>query len=269
MSKVFVNNYRLKIYQFALVVIFTASISSAYAQVGLKMRVPYVEKQIGDTVNVAFPNPVLPLRNWQILTDQYMEVEKTSIGVNVYDYISPDYVPRNPFELDLRGSSNYVPREVRDELNLMMNRPKDSAFLPILPVAFLALQLASQYLIINKKTEITAEDIKNSENALPVLEVLWTKSPQTLTQLFEHVDLSGRYTMRKLEEHMYILIDNKLVKTRKMENAETKYFYAIDQRHYQGILRTAKEIEEGLQYDKPSTRQLDPKGDSVKSSIKK
>jgi hypothetical protein len=259
MSILFLNNFRLKIYQFARFVFLISSLTSVYGQIGLKMQSPLLKEQFGDSAGVTFPKPVLPLHNWQILTDTYVEFGKTSTALNVYDYISPDYIPRNPFELDLRGTSNYVPRQVRDELNLMMNRPRDSAFLPILPVAFLALQLASQHLLISKKTEITAQDIKGSEIALPILEHLWAESPQTLTQLFKHEDLANRYTMQQLEKHMFLLIDNKLVKTRKIENAETKYFFALDRRHYLNILKKAKEKEEALRYPESSVILSDPK----------
>jgi hypothetical protein len=126
-----------------------------------------------------------------------------------------------------------------------MRRPRDSAFLPILPVAFLALQLASQHFLISKKTEITMENIKASEPAIPVLDVLWRESPQTLSQLYKDHSINKVFTMNRLQEMLYLLIDNKLVRTRKIENAETKYFYAIDRRNYDKILKkaSAQQIE--------------------------
>ena len=227
-------------------------------QIGLKIKDPTISN---DTLSLKLAEPVLPLRNWQIFNDHYIKVEKTSEGLNVYDYISPDYFPRNPFKLDLRGTSNYVPREVRDELNLIMNRPRDNAFLPILPVAFIALQMASQHLLINKSTEITAEDIQNCQIALPILEQLWEVSPQTISQLYKNPDISERYTMKRLEELVYLLIDNKLVKSRKIENAETKYFYAIDAWHYKNIIEKAKEEKEAKPYQETSIVLPDPEGE--------
>lgn len=232
--------------QITLPIIIFASFCVTYGQIGLKVQEPLPENQYSDTLGVVFPHPVLPLWNWRILNDQYLQVEKSSDGLNVYDYISPDYMPRNPFELDLRGTSNYVPREVRDELNLIMNRPRDAAFLPILPVAFLALQLASQYLLISKKIEITADNIQNSRSALSVLEVLWAESPQTMTQMYKHPIISNSHTMNQMQDLVYLLIDNKLVKSRKIDNAETKYFSAIDKLHYENILSRARAKKEEL-----------------------
>ncbi len=123
--------------------ILLALLTVGFGQVGLNVQPPVAKIQESDTLGLNFPMPILPLRNWQIISGEYIQMEKESDDLNIYDYISPDYIPRNPFELDLRRTSNYVPREVRDELNLIMNRPRDSAFLPILPVAFIALQLAS------------------------------------------------------------------------------------------------------------------------------
>ena len=232
-------NYRSFTYELVISLLLTL-LTVTYGQVGLNVQQPLTESQKSDTLSVSFPNPVLPLRNWQILSDQYMQIEKEPDGLDVYNYISPDYIPVNPFKIDLRHTSNYVPREVRDELNLMKNRPRDSAFLPILPVAFLALQLASQYLLINKKTEITAENIQNCKPALPVLELLWQESPQTLTQIYKNQELSDRFTMKELQSLIIILIDNKLIRTRKIENAETKYFSAINRRHYNDVLSLQK-----------------------------
>jgi hypothetical protein len=216
---------------------FTFLLSSyTYGQIGVKLPLHFPGPQRADSLGVAFPSPLLPLRDWKNLSDQYLEVKNDDKIPDVYHYISPDYMPKNPFEIDLRQTSNYVPREVRDELNLMMNRPKDSAFLPILPVAFIALQLASQYLIIQSKTAITAENIRNSQAGLPVLKQLWRQNPQTLSELYKCADISPHFTMTELQKILDLLIDNKLVRTRIIENAEMKYFYAIDEASYQNIL---------------------------------
>jgi hypothetical protein len=51
--------------------------------------------------------------------------------------------------------------------------------------------------------------------------------------------------MHELEKMVEILVDNKLVKRREIENASTKYFAAIDEKKYQEILRReeAKKLE--------------------------
>ena len=67
-------------------------------------------------------------------------------GVNRYH--PSNIMPKNYYKIDYRSSSYYVPRMVKDELSLIMNRPKDKSFVPILGVAFLAAQLASKYIFV-------------------------------------------------------------------------------------------------------------------------
>ena len=72
--------------------------------------------------------------------------------------------------------------------------------------------------------------------AISVLKVLWQESPQTLTKIYKNRELSERFSMRELQTLIDLLIDNKLVRTRKIENTETKYFTAINRRHFYDVL---------------------------------
>jgi predicted transcriptional regulator len=233
------------IYYLCGAIIIFINFSIASAQIGLKIPHYRIEKEGTESTGLQFSKPILPLRNWEDLSDTYIDLNNDAKILNIYNFISPNFMPKNPFALDLRQSSSYIPRQVRDELNLIMNRPRDSAFLPILPVAFIALQLAGQYLLVQLKTEISAIDIKKSRTALPVLRELWSKSPQTLTELYDVAKIRDNYTMHELEKMVEILVDNKLVKRREIENASTKYFAAIDEKKYQEILRReeAKKLE--------------------------
>ena len=207
-----------------------------FGQIGLKNPPVFtIETVVSDSTLVTFSQPVLPLRNWSDMNDRYIDLEHPSNSLDPQKYIVPVYISDSPFSLDLRETSNYVPPMVRDELNLIMNRPKDAAFLPILPVAFLAMQLASQYLIVQKKTEITYKDIINSTDALPVLHCLWAQSPQTLTALFHCDSLQKSDTVMGLQQKLDLLIKNKLIRQRVIENAETKYFPAISKKEYDDI----------------------------------
>ena len=66
-------------------------------------------------------------------------------------YYTPEHLHRNPFGPDTRYGSFYTTRLVRDELNTMMHRPKDNAFVPVLGVAYIAMQMASKYLLVKKE----------------------------------------------------------------------------------------------------------------------
>jgi hypothetical protein len=227
------------------------SINTSSGQVGLKSPLYNVESD-SDSTGIVFPKPVLPLRNWFDPQDHFFDLTHTHTTLDINQFISPNIIPKDPFKLDMRGSSYYVPRMVRDELNLMMNRPRENAFVPILPVAFLALQLASQYLLIQLKTEITPQDIENCQEGLPILKELWKNNPQTMSELYQHKFLNDNYTMLELKRMIDILIDNKLVKRKLIENSETQYFYAIGKDQYFRLIEKGKVDKINVQKDSVS-----------------
>lgn len=217
-----------------LLLLFLVNISAGIclAQIGLQYPT-YILKTGIDSSSVTFPKPILPLRNWFDHTDQYINLKHETDKLDINQYISrSNIVPENPFQLDVRSSSYYVPRMVRDELNLMMNRPRESGFVPILPAAFLALQLAGKYLLIQKKTEISTEDIERGKVGFPILSELWKENPQTASQLYKKGQISENFTMVELQRLINILIDNKLIKRKLIENGETQYFYALEKKQY-------------------------------------
>ncbi len=220
-----------------ILIIITVNIS--FAQLGLQIPVFNFDTH-PDSTSVIFPKTVLPIRNWQDPADQYFEIKHESKKLDINQYISPNIIPKDPFKLDMRGNSYYVPRMVRDELNLIMNRPRENAFVPILPVAFLALQLAGKYLLIQLKTEITAQDIENGQDGLPVLEELWKENPQTMTELYKKERLKDNCTMLELQRLIEILADNKLVKRKLIENGDTQFFYALGKNQYYQIIERGK-----------------------------
>jgi hypothetical protein len=241
---------------FFFLIIVSPTIS--FAQLGLQTPV-YMIKTQSDSSNVSFPKPVLPLRNWQDHSDQYFELKHSDKELDISKYISPNIIPKDPFKMDMRGTSYYVPRMVRDELNLIMNRPRDNAFIPILPVAFLALQLASKYLIVQQKTEITVQDIENGQEGFPILKELWKKNPQTLSELYKIEELKNKYTMLEMQRLIEILVDNKLIKRKLIENSETQYFYALGKIQYDHLAERRKaEKYNSLNRHKSSSVELNP-----------
>ena len=82
-------------------------------------------------------------------------------------YIDPrNYTPSsNPFIFDNRSNSYYVPRQIRDELNLMMNRPKTAdSMVPILAVPILAAQIAANYIWVKEKSKIKSKFLVFTKN---------------------------------------------------------------------------------------------------------
>jgi hypothetical protein len=201
---------QVHIYLLSLIFLLTV-VQISFAQIGI--QIPVYNFNTRDSSHVSFPKPVLPLRNWLDPADHFFELKHENNKLDINQFISPNIISKDPFKLDVRGSSYYVPRMVRDELNLIMNRPRDNAFVPILPVAFLALQLATKYLLIQLKTEITTQDIENGQEGFPILKELWKKNPQTLSELYKIEELRDNYTMLELQRLIEILRNSIFLRT--------------------------------------------------------
>jgi hypothetical protein len=135
-------------------------------------------------------------------------------------------IPSNPLQLDYRISSSYVPVHVRNEITHIMDRPYDSNFVPLFGMALLAVKLASQFLIIQDKIRISADNIIHSRDAMDILKQLWNKSPLTNTELYDLKDIREKLTFHQLEKKVSILTDNKLVKEKRIENNQIQLFPA-------------------------------------------
>jgi len=182
---------------------------------------------------------------WQNLIDWH-NYNQTELSLKYYNknsifennrYHPSNVMPKDPFKLDYRSGSYYVPRMVKDELNLMMNRPKDNSFVPILGVAFIAAQLASKYIFVQDKLKISANNVINSIDDYEILKFLWIKNPQTSSHLYEKSVLHEKYTMNELNIKINNLIDNKLVKQKNLEDQELQFFPAIKKSEYKQLLQ--------------------------------
>ena len=130
----------------------------------------------------------------------------------------------NPFTIELRESSYYVPVRVRDELNLIMNRPRDSAFFPVLGVAWIAYQLGSKYLEIQRKNIIDHDELIKASQALPLLYLLWQQYPQTAGQLYHRREVQQVMTFKQLQQELNLLQQNNLIKSRFYSPDSVQYF---------------------------------------------
>ena len=155
-------------------------------------------------------------------------------------YYTPEHLHRNPFGPDTRYGSFYTTRLVRDELNTMMHRPKDNAFVPVLGVAYIAMQMASKYLLVKKELEIKPENILNCDSQLHIIEALWRHSPQTCKELYQLEKFNQNYTYKELEADINKLVDQNLVKVKRLENDEIQYFPALDSSSLQTTLEKGR-----------------------------
>ncbi len=135
-------------------------------------------------------------------------------------------MPANPLMLDYRSGSYYVPRQVTNQLAQIMNRPSPDAFAPILAVAYLSARLALHALQIKKMVAIDTSAYLVEPETFRILQQLWKHSPQTAAQLFRHPELHASRTFTMLQADLNRLLDAKLVKIKRQEQAPPLYFPA-------------------------------------------
>ena len=142
----------------------------------------------------------------------------------------------DPFKIDFRESSYYVPVLVRDELNLIMNRPRDSAFLPVLGIAWIAYQMASHYIELEQKRSIEYGEILTAYPALPILYTLWKVNPQTVKQLYQNENIQHTMTFQQVQEKLDLLQQNNLIKSRVISSDSLLYFPGLNREQLLSIL---------------------------------
>ncbi len=170
--------------------------------------------------------------NYLILTgpaSSSLNIEMTapSLAKNKNAYYDPRKVmPKNRLFLDTRSSSYYVPQQVGDKLNRIMNRPSSNEVAPVFTAAMLAASIASQYIKIDYELKLAAADYVLDEKYFPILAELWRQSPQTAFQLFKHDSVKKDRTVVILKKELSELEDLNILKVQLQENAPRLYFPA-------------------------------------------
>jgi len=225
-----------KIYFFPLILLIYFVITTySIAQIELTPKVFELSDSTKAKNNIKWQN----LNNWHNYNQTELSLKYFNKNNNIDNnrYHPSNVMPKDPFKLDYRSSSYYVPRMVKDELSLIMNRPKDNAFVPVLGVAFIAAQLAAKYVFVQDKLKISNENILNTIDEFGIMNELWKKSPQTSSELYKISKLRNKFTLKELNYRMNNLIDNKLVKQKNLEDQELQYFPAISKSEYDKLFQ--------------------------------
>lgn len=137
-----------------------------------------------------------------------------------------EVMPQNRLFLDYRQSSYYTPWYVKEELAKIMDRPTPNEVWPIYTVALIAAKLALKKMEILKKISIKPQDYLIPRKYWPILKALWTKAPQTVTELYRIREIQQGRTLEILKKDLQFLVDRKLVKPKTVPKAPTEYFPA-------------------------------------------
>jgi predicted transcriptional regulator len=216
-------------------IVFIIIINYANAQIGLIPKA----FEYSDSTKVKNTVKLQNLEEWH----NYNQTELSLKYYNKNDYFDrnryhpSNVMPKDPLKMDNRSSSYYVPRMVKDELNLMMNRPKGNSFFPILGVAFIAAQLASKYIFLQDKLKISPENVLKTIDDFEIINALWHKSPQTASELYQIPDLHEKQARNELNVKITNLIENKLIKQKNLKDQELQLFPAITKFDYKQLLQ--------------------------------
>jgi len=186
-----------------------------------------------------------------------IEMTAPSLPKSKTAYYDPRKVmPGNSLFLDTRSSSYYVPQQVGDKLNRIMNRPSSNEVVPVFAAAVLAASIASQYINIDYELKLIAADYVLDEKYFPILAALWEQSPQTAFQLFEKDSIKKERTAVILKNELSELAELNIIKMRLQENAPKLYFPAQKKEEVKKLISGDLKKEKLLAEQKQKLRAL-------------
>ncbi len=199
--------------------------------------------------------------NYLILTgpdSSSLNIEMTapSLPKNNAYYDPRKITPGNRLFLDTRSSSYYVPRQVGDKLNRIMNRPSSNEVAPVFAAAVLAASIASQYIKIDYELKLAAADYVLDEKYFPILAALWGQSPQTAFQLFKYDSIKKGRTAVILKKELSELANLNIIKVKLQENAPSLYFPAQNKEEVEKLISGALKKEKFLPEQKQKLQAL-------------
>jgi len=157
--------------------------------------------------------------------------------------ISMPKAPESILDIDYRSSSYYTPRNVQDKMDQIMNRPRSDSFMPVLAMAAFAASVAAKQLQISKLFELKAEDYFVNENEWLILEKLWEKSPQKISDLYLNSKLKENNTATELQKIIMALAGKGIIKTREESDNTILFFPAQNKKKVTEMFRQALDDE--------------------------
>ncbi len=125
--------------------------------------------------------------------------------------------------MDNRGSFNFVPGPVQDEIARGMDRPSPGNFLPVLKFAYLAGSMALRFLHILYEKRIEPENYMLDSLDRSILLALFASYPQTAAELYKNLQNKIRCTAGLITEELILLKKLKIVKIKHREHAPALY----------------------------------------------
>ncbi len=149
---------------------------------------------------------------------------------------------RSIFGLDYRGSSLYVPENVRDYLDYSMGRERYVPIASLLLASYLAYEIYQRYgYLLWQRERDRYRGVYLDETEIAMMEVLW-KQPGLLAPVwygeFHHQYHLKNVPFLEFKRKIHDLDEKIMLKTRKIENEGIRYFPAISREE---LIRKLKE----------------------------
>ena len=243
---------------------------TVWAQVGLrKSQHPSATDSLYTTLHL--PNPFLKQQNrlmafsTQQMVSAWVLMHRNQLYAEVRPSIAPQRIMnpaalpridwslnqpgRSNFNLDYRGSSLYVPENVRDYLDYSMGRERYVPIASLLLASYLAYELYQHYgYLLWQREKDRYRGVYLDKTEIAMMEVLW-KQPGLLTAVW-YGEFHHQYHMKNVpflefKRKIHDLDEKMMLKTRKIENEGIRYFPAISREE---LIRRLKEEMEQIDF---------------------
>lgn len=172
---------------------------------------------------------ILPVPGLKALP-QWNKAPQISIEHNKQAQTPPNFqfnfsMPDNPFEVDTRGSSYYVPREIHRQIELGKGRDPDTVPIPYMYAAYLAFRALDAYVLtpLSQGEKQQVEDYLNAEKDFTLLRALWNSGGKSMADLYKMKEIHKSRSAMELKQALARLVINDLLAIRISGSSEIYY----------------------------------------------
>jgi len=124
-------------------------------------------------------------------------------------------LPDNPFKVDYREGSYYIPKSVHREIELGKGRDPGIVPIPYMQAALLAYQALDKFILtpLTEQEKNSLDNLLQAESRLPILQALWTKGSQSLAELYNLKQVREKHTVLELKRELAAMIEADLLLT--------------------------------------------------------
>ncbi len=197
--------------------------------------------------------PMLPLSTFDpkdITINLYHQHRQKSPSTFNFNYKIPD----DPFKIDYREGSYYIPESVHREIELGKGRDPGTIPIPYMQAALLAYQVLDKFIItpLTEQEKNNLDHLLQAETRLPILQALWTKGSRSLAELYSLKQVRAKHSVLELKRELAAMIEADLLSVSGV-NDDIKYKAWLSRRQMLELLTrylADEQYSETPQYNK-------------------